>query len=200
MIEFMEKIIHAMMNLIASEVCGKAIDPSQDPFSDEELAALYKLSKAHDLAHLVGDALIKNKLISNAEIKSKFFGGFCDDEQTKATIKALFDTDNYLCDTHTAVAVNVYEQYVEQTGDTTPSVIASTASPYKFSKAVLEAVSDGTNLPENEFDMVEKLFEVSNAPVPAPLAALKDKKARFSDVTEVNSMPQYVLDALNIKE
>jgi len=47
--------------------------------------------------------------------------------------------------------------------------------------------------------MVEKLFEVSNAPVPAPLAALKDKKARFSDVTEVNSMPQYVLDALNIK-
>ena len=112
----------------------------------------------------------------------------------------MFDTDNYLCDTHTAVAVNVYEQYVEQTGDTTPSVIASTASPYKFSKAVLEAVSDGTNLPENEFDMVEKLFEVSNAPVPAPLAALKDKKARFSDVTEVNSMPQYVLDALNIKE
>lgn len=134
-----------------------------------------------------------------AEITSKFFGGFCDDEQTKATIKALFDTDNYLCDTHTAVAVNVYEQYVEQTGDTTPSVIASTASPYKFSKAVLEAVSDGTDLPENEFDMVEKLFEVSNAPVPAPLAALKDKKARFSDVTEVNSMPQYVLDALNIK-
>ena len=47
--------------------------------------------------------------------------------------------------------------------------------------------------------MVEKLFEVSNAPVPAPLAALKDKKARFSDVTEVNSMPQYVLDALNIR-
>ncbi len=72
MIEFMEKIIHAMMTLIASEVCGKAIDPSQNPFSDEELAALYKLSKAHDLAHLVGDALIKNKLISNAEIKSKF--------------------------------------------------------------------------------------------------------------------------------
>ena len=61
-----------MMTLIASEVCGKAIDPSQNPFSDEELAALYKLSKAHDLAHLVGDALIKNKLISNAEIKSKF--------------------------------------------------------------------------------------------------------------------------------
>lgn len=68
----MKNIVQTMTALIASEVCGKAIDPSQDPFSDEELAALYKLSKAHDLAHLVGDALIKNKLISNAEIKSKF--------------------------------------------------------------------------------------------------------------------------------
>ncbi len=68
----MKNIVQSMTALIASEVCGKAIDPSQDPFSDEELAALYKLSKAHDLVHLVGDALIKNKLISNAEIKSKF--------------------------------------------------------------------------------------------------------------------------------
>lgn len=68
----MKDIVHAMMNLIASEVCGKAIDPSQYTFSDEELAALYNLSKAHDLAHLVGDALIKNKLISNAEIRTKF--------------------------------------------------------------------------------------------------------------------------------
>ena len=182
------------------------ISPSMDILVSSNLERLlYKLSgnNADTTKELmtalktVGKYEVSDEI--KAGIKSKFFGGFCDDEQTKATIKALFDTDNYLCDTHTAVAVNVYEQYVEQTGDTTPSVIASTASPYKFSKAVLEAVSDGTDLPENEFDMVEKLFEVSNAPVPAPLAALKDKKARFSDVTEVNSMPQYVLDALNIK-
>ena len=182
------------------------ISPSMDILVSSNLERLlYKLSgnNADTTKELmtalktVGKYEVSDEI--KAEITSKFFGGFCNDEQTKATIKALFDTDNYLCDTHTAVAVNVYEQYVEQTGDTTPSVIASTASPYKFSKAVLEAVSDGTDLPENEFDMVEKLFEVSNAPVPAPLAALKDKKARFSDVTEVNSMPQYVLDALNIK-
>ena len=183
------------------------ISPSMDILVSSNLERLlYKLSgnNADTTKELmtalktVGRYEVSDEI--KAEINSKFFGGFCDDEQTKATIKALFETDNYLCDTHTAVAVNVYEQYVEQTGDTTPSVIASTASPYKFSKAVLEAVSDGADLPENEFDMVEKLFEVSNAPVPAPLAALKDKKARFSDVTEVNSMPSYVLDALNIKE
>ena len=68
----MEKIIHAMMDLIASEVCGKSIDKSQYTLTDEELVKLYKLAKAHDLAHLIGDALIKNDLIGDGEIKAKF--------------------------------------------------------------------------------------------------------------------------------
>ena len=68
----MEKIIRTMMDLIASEVCGKNIDKSQYTLTDEELAKQYKLSKSHDLAHLVGDALIKNDLIGDGEIKAKF--------------------------------------------------------------------------------------------------------------------------------
>lgn len=68
----MEKIIHAMMDLIASEVCGMTIDRSQYELTDEELVKLYKLAKSHDLAHLVGDALIKNDLIGDGEIKAKF--------------------------------------------------------------------------------------------------------------------------------
>lgn len=68
----MENLIRTMMDLIASEVCGKTIDKLQYAFTDDELAGLYKLSKAHDLAHLVGDALIKNDLIKNDEIKAKF--------------------------------------------------------------------------------------------------------------------------------
>jgi hypothetical protein len=68
----MEKIIHAMMDLIASEVCGKSIDKSQYTLTDEELVKLYKLLKSHDLAHLVGDALIKNNLIGDSEVKAKF--------------------------------------------------------------------------------------------------------------------------------
>lgn len=65
----MEKIIPAMMDLIAYEVCGKELDKSQYTLTDDELAKLYKLSKSHDLAHLVGDALIKNDLIGDGEIK-----------------------------------------------------------------------------------------------------------------------------------
>ena len=68
----MEKTIRTMMDLIASEVCGKEIDKSQYTLTDEELVKLYKLSKSHDLAHLVGDALIKNDLIGNDEIKAKY--------------------------------------------------------------------------------------------------------------------------------
>ena len=68
----MEELIRAMMDMIASEVCGKAIDRSKYEFTDDYLVRLYKLSKAHDLAHLVGDTLIKNDLIGNDEIKEKY--------------------------------------------------------------------------------------------------------------------------------
>lgn len=68
----MEKIVRAMMDLIAGEVCGKAIDKAQYKLTDDELVKMYQLSKSHDLAHLVGNALIKNTLVQNEEIKAKF--------------------------------------------------------------------------------------------------------------------------------
>lgn len=68
----MEKNVRAMMDLIAYEVCGKEVDIDKLRLSDEDLAALYKLSKSHDLAHIVGDALIKNGLIKNPEIEAKY--------------------------------------------------------------------------------------------------------------------------------
>lgn len=68
----MERIVRAMMDLIASEVCGKTIDKTQYALTEDALIQMYKLAKSHDLAHLVGDALIKNGLIANEEIKAKF--------------------------------------------------------------------------------------------------------------------------------
>ncbi len=182
------------------------ISPSMDILVSSNLERLlYKLSGNSDkTVHEWMNALKTDGKYSVTDevkdvISDKFYGGFCDDASTKATIAKLFEQDKYLADTHTAVAVNVYEQYVDKTGDTTPAVIASTASPYKFSKAVLEAVADGTELPETEFDMVEKLNEISGAAVPEPLANLKNKNARFSDVTEVEKMESYVLSALGIE-
>lgn len=181
------------------------ISPSMDILVSSNLERLlYKLSGDNDevtrgwMNTLKSEGKYEVSDDVKAVINEKFYGGFCDDKNTEATIHEMFEQDKYLCDTHTAVAINVYKQYVEETGDKTPSVIASTASPYKFSKAVLEAVEPNATLPETEFDMVDELHKVSGAEVPAPLANLKNKTARFSDVTEVNGMENYVLGALGI--
>lgn len=182
------------------------MSPSMDILVSSNLERLlYKLSRNSDAftkewmtsLKTTGKYEVTDEV--KAVIKDKFFGGFCDDEQTQATINKLFKENGYLCDTHTAVAVNVYEQYVNETGDKTPALIASTASPYKFSRSVLQAVAPETELPNTEFDTVDKLNEITKMPVPAPLAGLKDKKVRFTDVTEVDKMQNYVLSALGIE-
>ncbi len=132
------------------------------------------------------------------KIQAMFYGGFADEDATAKTIHDLFEQQGYLCDTHTAVAVSVCDAYIKATGDKTPVVIASTASPYKFSKAVLGALDKG-DMPESEFDMVERLHEITKADVPAPLASLRGKTARFGDVTDKEDMQGVVLSALGIK-
>lgn len=182
------------------------ISPSMDILVSSNLERLlYKLSGNDDV--LTKEWMTQLKTNGSYEvtdavkeqIHSLFYGGFCDDTQTKQTIRNMFEQEGYLCDTHTAVAVNVYDQYVEETKDQTPAILASTASPYKFSRAVLEAVDPEQTLPETEFDMVNMLFDKTKAPVPAPLASLKDKRVRFSDVTATDKMPEYVLEALGIR-
>ena len=134
-----------------------------------------------------------------AKIKNLFAGGFCDDDKTKATIDEFFNKYGYLCDTHTAVAVNVYKEYVEKTGDRTTVIIDSTASPYKFSGSVLKAVANGEELPDDEFEMVDLLSSKTGTDVPKPLAALKNKETRFTKVVNADEMPEFVLNALGVK-
>ena len=132
-----------------------------------------------------------------AKLKDEFCAGYCDDEQTKATIHTIYEKYSYTCDTHTAVAVKVYNDYKEATGDTTKTIIASTASPYKFSAAVLEAVQGGKS-DLDEYDMIDKLAELSKLEVPAALADLRNKPERFNDVIEKTAQKEYVLKNLGI--
>ena len=136
---------------------------------------------------------------SKAKIESIFTGGFCSDEKTQEIIGEFFNKYGYLCDTHTAVAVSVYKDYAEKTGDKTPTIIDSTASPYKFSKAVLEAVASGEELPGDEFEMVDLLSKKTSTEVPAPLAALKSKQTRFDTVCAKEEMADFVLSTLGVK-
>ena len=132
-----------------------------------------------------------------AKLSEEFCAGFCDDEQTKATIHEIYEKYSYTCDTHTAVAVKVYEDYKKSTGDATKTIIASTASPYKFSAAVLEAI-EGKTSDISEYEKVDRIAELSDIPVPSALADLKNKPERFNDVIDKNDQKAYVLKTLGI--
>ncbi len=180
------------------------ISPSMDILVSSNLERLlYHLTGGDDarVAKWMKELSETGSYTVDDEIKARlgelFYGGFCDDEHTLETISALYKNENYLSDTHTAVAVNVYDQYVEQTGDKTPVVLASTASPYKFAKSVLTAVSDG-QLPDDEFAMVDALSAQTKTAVPAPLASLKDAEVRFTTECSVDEMPAVVLGSLGI--
>ena len=131
------------------------------------------------------------------QIEDLFYAGCADDGMTKDTIHECFENDDYLADPHTAVAINVYEQYVKETGDDTLTVIASTASPFKFSRGVYEAVT-GEVSDDDEFTLIEKLSEKTGSEVPSPLASLKDRKPRFTDCCEKTEMEKVVLGMLGI--
>ena len=132
-----------------------------------------------------------------AKLRDEFCAGYCDDAQTKATIRDIYEKYGYTCDTHTAVAVKVYNDYKAATGDTTKTVIASTASPYKFSAAVLEAL-EGSVSDIDEYDKVDRIAELSKLDIPAALADLRNKPERFSDVIEKADQKDYVLGKLGV--
>ena len=135
----------------------------------------------------------------NDAVKTKlselFYAGCCSDEETKAQIKATFSEHSYLLDTHTAVAVKVYEDYIKATGDKTPTVIASTANPYKFGRAVYEAVG-GKAVCDDEFDLISHLEQETGTKMPAPLAATRNKQVRFTGSVEKQDMGETVLGFL----
>lgn len=180
------------------------VSPSMDILISSNLERLlYLMTDRNDavINEWFGKLAAEGRYEVSDEVKAKlneeFFGGFCDDEQTKATISEIYSKYSYTCDTHTAVAVKVYNDYKAATGDTTKTIIASTASPYKFSAAVLEALENGVS-DIDEYAKVERIAELSDIPVPAALADLKNKPERFADVIEKNEQKDYVLRTLGL--
>lgn len=131
------------------------------------------------------------------DIQTLFAAGCADDTLTASTIKDCFEQDHYLSDTHTGVAINVYKAYKEKTGDKTPTVIASTASPYKFPKSVLTALL-GQAPDLDELDMIDALQEKTGTEMPKPLVGLREKEVRFTAVCDIPEMEQMVYDMLGV--
>ena len=129
------------------------------------------------------------------KIKNLFYAGYCDEDKTFKTLSHTYKNKGYLCDTHTAVAVAVANEYRAVTGDNKPMVIASTASPYKFTKSVLGALE--CSIPDDEFEAIDVLCDLTNVKVPAGIADLRTKQVRFKDVIEKSNLKDAVFSVLD---
>jgi len=133
-----------------------------------------------------------------SELDRIFHSGRCSEEDTMRTIKNVFDGHGYLIDTHTAVAYKVLNDYREETGDGSTSVVVSTASPFKFCEAVIKAleISDKRDeaMPPTGAALIDRLSESTNIAVPAPLNALKNAVPRFNETVAVSRMKDSVVD------
>ena len=172
------------------------ISPSMDILISSNLERLlYHLSDSNDslISSYMKDLNEKGNYTVSGEIKAKinehFVAGFCSDDETKETISDVFKNYSYVIDTHTAVAVNVYNKYTAQTGDNTPTVIASTANPFKFNEAVISAIAPEVSLEnKNEFELLDILVDKGNIKTPPQLGELKNKTPRFNTVCEKELM------------
>ena len=151
---------------------------------DTKLVASLMKQLKEEGTYTVPDAL-------KAAIQKEFWAAYCDDARAAEIIGRVYREQHYLCDPHTASGFAAAEDYRNETGDLTPMVILSTASPYKFPAAVLSAIGGDTG--GDEFEQMERLQQMTGVPIPAPLASLKGKKELHTDVIEKEAMSTYVL-------
>lgn len=184
----------------------KTISPSMDILISSNLERLlFELSEHDDVAvrgwmeklSQQGHYQVDDEILQR--IQSIFWAGFADDDQTQATIRQVWQQDAYLMDTHTAVAMHVYEDYLHQTGDNTVTVIASTASPFKFASSVAAAIIDSAELVgKNEFDIIKLLALKTEMAIPAGIRDLEQKPVLHHQVCTPQEMASKVFELIEI--
>lgn len=132
------------------------------------------------------------------KIKKVFWAGYCDDEKTMRQIAHVYRNTGYVCDPHTAVAWAVYDEYRRTTGDSAPTVLVSTASPFKFNESVLQAVAGSFSPGDNEFEALHKLSVVTGWPIPAPMVELQNKSIKHTKVCDKQQMKSTVESILGL--
>ena len=151
---------------------------------DTELVASLMTKLQRDGVYRVPEDLLR-------AIQADFWAGCCDDDTASDTICRVWEKYGYLCDPHTATGWAVAQAYAEQTGDNRPMVVLSTASPYKFPAAVLDAIGGGCS--GDDFDRMDRLAHITGIPVPPNLAGLREKQERHTDVIQKENMLEYIL-------
>ncbi|MHB1043148.1 MAG: threonine synthase, partial [Eubacteriales bacterium] len=131
--------------------------------------------------------------LTKARITRLFWSDWADDAETKETIRSVYRRLGYLVDTHTAVGLNVYEKYAAATGDPTVTVVASTASPFKFNESVAGAVlGEEAVRGIDEFTLLDMLSAESKMEIPPGLKGLDKKPVRHESVVAREEMKEAI--------
>lgn len=126
-----------------------------------------------------------------------FAAGYATEAQVQETISSLYKKTGYVIDTHTAVAASVYNRYREESGDTRKTVIASTASPYKFARSVMTAIDEKYDALE-EFDLIDELVKVSQVEMPSAIQEIRDAKILHTRECDADKMEETVKEILSV--
>ncbi|MCI5621152.1 MAG: threonine synthase [Lachnospiraceae bacterium] len=127
-----------------------------------------------------------------------FYGNYTNEQETAQVIHDLYDETGYVIDTHTAVAAGVYKKYVAATGDEKKTVIASTASPFKFTRSVMNAIDEKYDS-MTDFELVDELSRIANVTVPQAIEDIRSAEVLHKTVCEVDEMPKVVKEFLKIQ-
>ena len=177
--------------------------PSMDILISSNLERLiYRIAgnSAEDNAAFMKQLSETGKYTITDEMKKNlfhFYGNFATSEEVAETIRKVYDEDGYVLDTHTAVAVNVYDKYKEETGDKTPTIIASTASPYKFTRSVMTAIDPAYDA-KGDFELVDELEKISATPVPKAIEEIRTAEVIHNTVCDKEDMVKVVKNFLGI--
>ena len=181
----------------------KTTSPSMDILISSNLERLiYRLTgeNAEKCAELMKSLSEGGEYTITEEMKAQlgdFYGNFCSEEETANTISEIYKDSNYVIDTHTAVAAGVYKKYVSETDDHLPTVIASTASPYKFTRSVMNAI-DSAYDKQSDFELVDELNKLSGVKVPQAIEDIRQAEVRHDIVCDKEDMLAEVKKFLNI--
>lgn len=177
--------------------------PSMDILISSNLERLIYLCTGCDdkankslMEHLKTDGVYSIKE-SFGKVKDQFVGEYADWADSSAKIKSLYEKTGYVIDTHTAVAAASYDKYVKATGDTTKTVIASTASPFKFARSVMKAI-DPVYAKEDDFKLIDILSKTANVEIPAAINEIRTSPVVHDTVVEISDMKKAVMDNIGI--
>jgi threonine synthase len=173
------------------------ISPSMDILISSNLERfIYDISgrNAFTVKELMNDLNEFGRYKISEHMKSRmniFYGGFATDEETRQSIKEVFDKYRYLMDTHTSVAYSVYKKYLLETHDNTKTVIVSTASPFKFTRSVMGALDDKYNKVD-DFELIEVMSKAADLKIPKPIEKLNKREIIHNTVCEMGQMESEV--------